>query len=169
MITIIASVLIYAAMQSPDYTISREITINAPADKIFPYLNNPKLAEQWAPWNEIDPDAKMLHTGPDAGVGARTSWDAGKQLGTGSATIVQSIANQRVSIRLEYTKPMQMVQDAEYLIVPAAGQSQVTWLVRGQNTYMGRVMCIFFNMDKIVGGMFEKGLLKLKTLIESQK
>jgi len=158
--------LVYVATRSPDYIISREITINAPADKIFPYLNNSKLAEQWGPWREIDPQARMTYSGPDAGVGSRASWDGGKQLGTGSATIVESVPNQRVGIKLEYVKPMNMIQDAEYSIKPSGSQSVVTWKVQGRNTFPGRIMCLFVNMDKMAGGMFEKGLLNLKTLLE---
>ncbi len=155
------------ALQPADYLITREITIQAAPEKIFPYLNNSKLAERWGPWLEIDPDAKMTYSGPDAGVGSKASWTGGKQLGTGSATIVESTPNQRVAIKLEYQEPMNMVQDAEYTVKNMGGQSVVTWSVRGKNTFMGRVMCVFMNMDKVVGSMFEKGLSKLKTLVET--
>lgn len=165
-VVVIALILGYAAIQSPDYQVSREIAIDAPAEKIFPYLNNSKLAEQWAPWLEIDPEAKMSYSGPDEGVGSVASWTGGKQLGTGSATIVDSVPNQRVSIKLAYTEPMTMTQDAEYVISPRDNQQVVTWIVKGQNSFFGRLMCLFVDMDKIVGGMFEKGLSNLKTLVE---
>jgi hypothetical protein len=163
---IIGLILGYAAMQSPDYRVSREITIHAPAEKIFPFLNSSKLAEQWGPWLETDPQAKMSYSGPDAGVGSRASWDSPDQLGTGSATIVESIPNKQVGIKLEYVKPMNMSQDSIYLIEPAGNQSLVRWTVTGKNSLLGRVMCIFVNMDKVVGGMFEKGLSNLKTVAE---
>src|SRR5262245_3229661 len=118
---IIAALLGYAAVKSPDYVVSREITINASAEKIFPYLNSTKLAEKWGPWLEVDPQAKMNHAGAESGVGSRTSWDSGGQLGTGSATIVESVPNQRIGIKLEYTKPMSMNQDSLYLLEPSGG------------------------------------------------
>jgi hypothetical protein len=37
----------------------------------------------------------------------------------------------------------------------------------GPQSYAGKVMCLFMNMDKMVGGQFEKGLADLKTLVES--
>lgn len=156
----------YIALQSPDYVVSREVSIQASAEKIFPYLNNPRLAEQWAPWPEVDPKAKMNHTGPEQGLGAVTSWDSDGQLGTGSATIVESIPNQKVVIRLSYTKPMNMEQTAEYLVQASGNQTVVTWRVTGKNSFLGRFMCFFFNMDKMVGGMFEQGLGKLKMTVE---
>lgn len=163
---ILTALLGFVAVQSPDYEIKREITINATADKIFPYLNSSKLAEKWGPWLEVDPDSKMTYSGPDDGVGSKANWDGGKQLGTGSATIVESIPNQKVGIKLEYVAPMNMTQDSEYLISQNGNQSVVVWKVQGKNNFMGRLMCVFMNMDKMVGGMFEKGLNNLKNLVE---
>ena len=31
----------------------------------------------------------------------------------------------------------------------------------GKNNFMGKVMCVFMDMDKMVGGDFEKGLASL--------
>jgi uncharacterized protein YndB with AHSA1/START domain len=165
---LLAILATYAAVKPAEYTISRETTINAPAEAIFPYLNNPKLAEQWAPWMEIDPKATMTTSGPESGVGSVSSWVSETQLGTGSATIVESVPNERVGIKLAYSKPMAMEQDSLYLITSTGGQSVVTWKVSGKNTFMGRFMCLFVDMDKMVGAMFEKGLSNLKKLIETK-
>ncbi len=166
LIALVAVLLVYVGLQSPDYVISREITIQAKPEKIFPFLNNSKLAEQWEPWKEVDPGAVMVYSGPEQGVHARTDWDSHGQLGTGSATIVESDLNTRVALRLEYVKPMNMVQNSEYLVHAAGEQSVVIWRVTGQNNFIGRLMCVFINMDKMVGGMFEKGLANLKTIVE---
>jgi hypothetical protein len=169
LVAALALFLGYVAIQPADYVISRSTAINAPAERIFPYLNNSKLAEKWGPWLEADPQAKMVYSGPDAGVGSKASWDSPGQLGTGSATIADVRENQLVGIQLEYTKPMTMTQYSEYLVAPSAGnQTTVTWRVTGKNGFPGRVMCVFMNMDKVVGGMFEKGLSNLKTLVESE-
>ena len=159
-------IVIYAATQPANYVVSRSTTINAPADKIFPYLNNQRLAEQWGPWKEVDPQAKQIFSGPEAGIGAKASWDSQGQLGTGSATIVESIPNQRVRIELEYMRPMAMTQISDYIIEANGNETKVTWRVEGINSLMGRVMGIFVNMDHIVGSMFEKGLANLKQLSE---
>jgi uncharacterized protein YndB with AHSA1/START domain len=166
LLAIVVVFLGYAGTRSPDYRVSREVTINAPVEKVFPYLNNSKLSEKWGPWAEMDPASKMEYSGPESGVGARTSWDSKTDLGTGSATIVESVPNQRVGIRIEYTKPMQMIQDSAYIVKASGNQSVVTWSVTGKNSFLGRVMCMFMDMDKMVGGMFEKGLSKLKGIVE---
>lgn len=163
---VILLVLGYAALQPAEYVVTRSITVQAPAEKIFPFLNNQKLAEKWGPWLDVDPQAKMSYSGPDEGVGAKASWDSTGQLGTGSATIAEVVANQKVRILLEYTKPMSMQQVSDYLLEAKDGGTLVTWRVEGRNTFPGRVMCLFMNMDKMVGGMFEKGLSQLKNMVE---
>lgn len=165
---IFAAFLLFVAFQNSHYVVSRKITINAPSDKVFPYLNNSKLADQWGPWREEDPEAQMILSGPESGVGSMTIWEGGKKLGKGSATIVESVPNQKVAIKLVYEAPMNMTQQAQYLITSLGNQTEVEWRVEGQNNYMGRLMCFFVDMDKMVGKMFEKGLTKLKGIVESQ-
>ena len=38
----------------------------------------------------------------------------------------------------------------------------------GPNLFIGRVMSIFFDMDKMIGKAFETGLANLKTLAEQK-
>jgi hypothetical protein len=165
-LAILAVFLGFVALQDPNYVITREVKINAPAEKIWPYLNNSKLAEKWAPWLEVDPSAKMNYSGPSEGVGSKASWESQGQLGTGSATITESIPNQKVSTQLEYVKPYEMKQYSEYLLASNGSETTVTWKVAGKNNFMGRLVGVFMNIDKMVGGMFEKGLANLKNLAE---
>ena len=44
--------------------------------------------------------------------------------------------------------------------------SRVTWTMKGQKTFMTKVMGVFKSMDSLVGPDFEKGLTRLKTLAE---
>ena len=69
-IVIIAGLFVYAGLQPAEYTVSRSVTVNAPAEKVFPYLNNPALSDQWAPWKDEDPQVFMKHEGPAEGEGA---------------------------------------------------------------------------------------------------
>ncbi len=167
-ITALVIFLGFVASRPADYTISREITINASAEKIFPFLDSTKLADTWGPWREVDPQIKMSYSGPETGVGSKASWVSPGQMGTGSATIVDVTPNSKVGIQLEYIKPMNMIQYAEYIVRSENGASVVTWRVQGKNSFIGRLMCMFINMDAHVGSMFDKGLNNLKVLVERQ-
>lgn len=158
----------YAAVQPTEYLISREISINASADRIFPWINNSKKLNDWMPWRELDPQVVITYAGPEEGVGAISRWESEGQMGVGSATITESVTNSSVKTSLEYQKPFPMVQQATMAISVDGSVSTVKWSVSGRNNFVGRLFCIFVNMDKMVGGNFEKGLVKLKATIESE-
>ncbi len=161
-------ICIYAAVSPSEYYVERQQTITAAPEKIFPLVNNAKKMNDWMPWSEADPKMVMTYSGPDEGVDAVSSWTSEGQMGVGSAKIVESVANEKVVTLLEYKKPFEGTQTAEVSISPSTeGQSLVKWSVKGHNNFIGRIMCIFMNMDKMVGSQFEKGLLKLKELSEA--
>ncbi len=154
-------------MQPPDYKVSRSVVINAPAEIIFPYINNSQKMNDWMPWIEMDPQVKMNLSGPAEGVGSISAWESTGQMGTGKSTIVESIPNQVVRTQIDYVKPMAMNQISEITLVSQATGTQVTWSVAGKNGFINRIFCLFMNMDKYIGSEFEKGLTKLKATIEN--
>lgn len=158
--------LVYIALQSSHYTISRSISLNRPPKDIFPHLNNPRLMDLWAPWKEIDPQITMTYEGPAEGVGAIARWTSPGPMGVGSAQIIESIPDQLVRTKLTNQKPMVMEQEAIISIEVHGSASTVTWKVSGENTFFSRLVCFFMNMDAKVGGMFETGLQKLKVVTE---
>ena len=164
---LIALLLVYAAVQPSEYFIARETVVKAPAEAIFPHINNSKKANDWMPWAASDPAIKMSFSGPDEGVGSTSSWDSTGQMGQGQAAVTESVPNQKVVTQLTYKKPMEMSQVAEMTLTPASEGTVVRWSVKGHNNFIGRLMCVFMDMDKMVGGEFEKGLAKLKTTVEA--
>ena len=61
-----------------------------------------------------------------------------------------------------------MSQLAEITLSPTTDGTMVRWSVTGKNTFIGRLFCLFMNMDKMVGDQFEKGLAKLKNIVEKK-
>ena len=37
----------------------------------------------------------------------------------------------------------------------------------GKNNFIAKAMCMFMNMDKMIGGQFEKGLAAMKAVAEA--
>lgn len=163
---LIVGFLVFVTMKSSEMSIARELLIKAPPESIFPHINNSKKSNDWMPWGEEDPMVKMVYSGPDEGLGATSTWDSPGKMGTGKAEIVETIPNQSVKTQLTYTKPMQMSQLAEVSLKATGEGTIVRWSVTGKNNFMGRLFCVFMDMDKLVGGQFEKGLLKLKAIVE---
>jgi len=159
----------YVYFLPAEKTISREIVIQAPPESLFPMINHSKKMNDWMPWLESDPGVKMVFSGPDEGVGSKSEWDSPGKMGTGSAVVMESNLNQSVKTQLTYTKPIAMSQVAEVTLTPTQGGTKVTWSVECHNSFFFRLMGVLLNVDKMVGGEFEKGLNKLKLIAESSK
>lgn len=166
LVLVIALLFGYASTLPSEMKISRELLIRAKPEAIYPYINHSRKMNEWMPWSESDPEAKMLYSGPELGIGSTTSWDSKGNMGTGQAVIVESIPNRSVKTQLTYTKPMKMEQLAEVSLTPAEGGTVVRWSVNGHSPLISRIFCIFMDVDKTVGGEFEKGLANLKRIVE---
>jgi hypothetical protein len=53
-----------------------------------------------------------------------------------------------------------------FTMLPQGRATSVGWLMHGPLPFMGNVMHLFMNMDKMVGKDFEGGLANLKRLTE---
>ena len=77
-------------------------------------------------------------------------------------TIIESVPNDHVKIQLDFAKPYPGKSVAVLSLKPEADKTNVTWAMTGEDPgFFMRVICTLMNMDKMVGGMFEKGLASL--------
>ena len=73
----------------------------------------------------------------------------------------------KVTIKLDFIKPFEGYNIAEFLLDPKGASTNVTWATHGPTPYMAKVLHVFFNMDKMIGKEFEAGLANLKTIAET--
>lgn len=168
LVVLVGVLAVYVAFQPAHYSVSREKLIKASPEVIFPHINNSQKMNDWMPWKDQDPNLQMSYSGPAEGVGSVSSW-SGEKMGDGQSEVVESIPNQKVTSKLTYTRPMDMKQMAIVTLTPSAEGTNVKWEIEGENSFLGRFMCLFANMDKMVGGEFEKGLAKLQATVETPK
>ena len=163
----IAALLIYAATKADSFRLSRSATIAAPPDKVFALINDLRQFNTWNPFAKMDPQQVMTYDAVTVGVGGAYTWQ-GEKSGAGRMQIAESVPAQRVTARLDFTKPLEAHNTVDFTIAPQADgkSSQVTWAMHGPAPYINQVMTIFFDMDKTVGGEFENGLANLKALAE---
>lgn len=165
----IVVVLVLTSRQPDDFKITRSASISAPASAIFPHVNTLQKWNAWSPWAKLDPDSKSTFEGPEEGVGAKMSWAGNNKVGVGSMTITESRPGELIQFKLEFQKPMQATNTAEFSFNSEGDQTNITWTMTGTNNFMGKVMNLFMNCDKMVGGQFEKGLADLKKVVEGVK
>jgi len=162
----IIGVLVYAATFSNTFEVQRSLRINASADKIFPLISNMRGMNTWNPFAEADPEIKITYTGPESGKGARYEWTGNSKVGEGNIEITDVSAPSRVTLQLNMLKPLEAHNTVVFTLVPNGSGTDVTWAMSGERPFIGKVMDAVFNMDRMVGGQFEKGLAKLKAIAE---
>lgn len=163
---IVAAFVVIVALQPSDFRVERSATMRAPAAAPYAQVNDFQKWRDWSPWEKVDPQLKRSYEGPQAGTGARYAWIGNKDVGEGRMTIVESRPGELVRIKLEFFKPFAAVNDAQFSFKPAGDATAVTWSMTGQNNFLAKAICLFVDMDKMVGGMFEQGLAQMKAVVE---
>lgn len=164
-----AAAVAYAATKPDVFRVARTLSVTGPPERVFAQINNLKAMNAWNPFDrKQDPDIKGSYNGPESGVGAHYDFES-KKAGTGFIEIIESEAPIHVRMRLFMTKPMACDNQIDFNIVPRDGACDVTWAMSGNTPLIGKVFGLFCNMDKMCGGMFEKGLADLKATVERRQ
>ncbi len=159
--------VIVVATRPSEFRVARTATIAAPAPAVFAQVNDFRKWEAWNPWAKLDPAMKQTYEGAPAGIGAIYTWAGNHEVGEGRMTLTESRANDLIRIRLEFLKPFKATNVGEFTFRPEGHQTAVTWSMTGQNNFMAKALHLFMNMDRMIGGQFEKGLAQMKSVVEA--
>jgi hypothetical protein len=160
--------VIVVAMQPSEFRITRTATIGAPVSAVFAEVNNLHHWQDWSPWAKRDPNAKTTFEGPDEGTGAVFRWKGNEQIGAGSMTITESQPNKLVRFNLHFTEPWESTSTAELTFEPQGDKTAVTWVMFGPRSFLEKAVCLFLDMDAMVGGDFEQGLANLESVVRKR-
>ncbi len=154
-------------MQPTEFRIARSATMSATPEVVFAQVNDFHAWQAWSPWAKKDPNAKASYEGPGAGPGAVFHWAGNEDVGEGSMTIVESEPNERILIRLDFIKPFESTDNAEFTFEAEDEQTKVTWAMLGTNSFVEKIFFLLMDVDKMVGQDFEQGLANMRQLVES--
>jgi carbon monoxide dehydrogenase subunit G len=167
-VVVVAALLGFAATKPDAFRVQRSASIKAPAEKIFALINDFHRWGSWSPWEKLDPALKRTYSGAANGQGAVYEWEGNKKVGKGRMEITQTSPPSKVTIKLDFLKPFEAHNTAEFTLDGQGDSTNVTWTMDGQQPYMFKVMTLFLSMDKMVGKDFETGLANLKSITESK-
>lgn len=163
---LIAAVLIFATTRPDSFHVERSALIKAPPDKIFGLINDFHRWSAWSPWEGLDPAMQRTYSGAAQGVGAAYAWQGNSKVGAGRMEITQSSLPNKISIKLDFIKPFEGHNTAEFSLQPEGDATRVTWVMNGPSPYITKLMGVFINMDSMIGKDFASGLAKLKAAAE---
>ena len=158
--------LVNGLMQPKTFRVYRTISINSPGKDVYPLIADLKHWDNWSPWAQKDPNMRKDYSSPSTESGAYYRWSGNKDVGKGQMTIVDTIPDKNVALKLDIEAPFEAHNDVVLSLESENGTSTVTWAMTGSQNFFMRVMSFAFNMDKMVGSDFESGLENLKQLAE---
>ncbi|MCB9655998.1 MAG: SRPBCC family protein [Deltaproteobacteria bacterium] len=165
----VALLAVFVATRPAEFAVERTQTIEVPAQTAFEYLRDFHNFGAWSPWAKLDNQMKQTFEGAERGLGAQYAWAGNNQVGEGRMTIVDEKPGERIDIKLEFLKPWPSTSQATYLLAAKGAESvEVTWRMTGHNDFMGKLMSVVMDMDKMVGGDFERGLAALSDQLKKQ-
>jgi hypothetical protein len=167
-LAVIAAVLGAAAAKPNTFTVKRATVIAAAPEAIFAYLEDFHRWGAWSPFEGIDPNMKKTFSGAAKGVGAAYAWDGDKKAGAGSIQITEAKVPGKLGMDLTMIRPFPTANHVEFFLTPLEEGTRTAWVMTGPQPFMSKVMSVFLNMDKLVGGEFDKGLAQLKAAVEGE-
>jgi len=164
---LIIVICVIASFQSDDMNVTRSTTTSAQPETVFKIVNDFSQWDSWSPWSKIDPDMKATLEGPKEGVGAVYHWSGNSEVGEGTTRLVESIPSEKVAMKLEFVRPFAGTSDVQFTFAPEGAGTKVTWAMQSKKPFMGKVVGLFMDCEKMCGDQFNEGLANLKKIAEA--
>jgi hypothetical protein len=162
LVVVLALLAAFIASRPAAFHVERSRELPVPPAAAFAQVNDFHAWAAWSPWEKLDPAMQKTFAGPASGVGAEYGWKGNDKVGEGKMTLTASEPAQKVGIRLEFIKPFAAVNQTGFTFAPTAQGTKVTWAMDGENNFIGKAFCLVMDMDKTIGGDFERGLAGLE-------
>lgn len=157
----------YAATRPDTFHVERSAAIAASPAAIYAHVVDFQRWPAWSPWEKLDPAMRREFGGSQGGLGATYAWEGNSKVGKGKMTLMDAEPPSKLAVRLDFVEPFASTATVTFALAPEGAGTRVTWTMDGDQNFFAKVMCIFMDMDKMVGGDFEKGLASLKQVSEA--
>jgi uncharacterized protein YndB with AHSA1/START domain len=149
---------------SPEFRAVRSTVVNAPPDKVYALLADPREWKRWTVWNQRDLSMAITYSGPASGAGAGWAWQS-KSEGDGKMTFTAADPGKRIGYEL-FFPDFGTTSTGALELAPEGNGTKVTWSMNGNMGSNPLFRWIALFGDKMVGPDFEAGLANLKALAE---
>lgn len=147
------------------YNLKRTIVVDANKENVKNYMKNFENFQEWSPWAEMDDDMEVEISGNPGAVGSKYEWEGNEDVGEGEMRITD-VSDDTVNIQLVFEEPFESESPTYYAFKEVDGKTEVTWYMEGEISYPWNIVTLFSSMEDAIGKDFEKGLNKLKTVVE---
>jgi len=157
-------VVVLGLILPKSFKVERSIVIPSnQKEVVFKNLSNWSEFVKWDPWSTRDKNIKLSFSGEEGKIGSSYSWKGNDSVGEGDMKITALAQNQFIESDLHFIKPFKTTNKTVFSMSDEKDGIKVTWSMSGSTPFPINIfMNLFFDMDKQVGGDFDKGLNRLK-------
>jgi effector-binding domain-containing protein len=164
LLIVIIGLAIYIAVQPNSYKVTRTHNIKAPAAVVYNNVIDLKNWEAWSPWVEKEPSTIITLGETTKGVDGTYNWT--DKDGAGTMKTIEATENKSIKQTMQFGDfpPSEINWNFES---KEDGSTDVTWNISGKDLPFGFKAFVAFSgsMDEQVGPDFERGLIKLDSII----
>lgn len=164
---VIAVLLVVIATRPDTYHVERSKTISASPAAVYGHVADFHKWDGWSPWDKLDPAMKKTYGGTPGAVGSTYNWVGNDKAGEGDMKISALEPTKRVDVDLHFVKPFEDRSKTRFSFDAEGQGTKVTWAMDGNHNFISKAMCLFMDMDKMIGKDFEQGLDNMKKVAEA--
>jgi hypothetical protein len=165
---LLVALLSFAATRPDKFRVERTETILSTPDRIFELIDDFHNWASWSPFEKYDGAMMKTFSGAARGKGAVYAWAGNSKAGEGRMEILDTVPPSRIRIKLDFLKPFEGHNTADFTLDRKGASTAVTWAMYGPQPYMLKLMSIFLSMDKMLGKEFAAGLANMKAVAEKK-
>lgn len=164
LVGVVTLLFIAALFTRKEYSIQREIIIDAPKQKVFDYIKQLKNQDNYNKWVMVEPNMKKDYKGIDGTVGFIYGW-SGKKAGEGEQEIKSIEEGKSVAMEIRFIRPFTSIAHAGMTVESvSANQTKVTWSNTSTMKYPMNVMTSM--LEKMLAKDMDTSLMNLKNILE---
>lgn len=164
---LIAIILIGGMFLPKNFSVSRSSSIAASDTVVYKNIANFNNFLKWNAWSKMDPKAKVDVSGTPEQVGHKYHW-TGEESGEGEMTLSEATPYTAIKMDMKFIKPWESSSKVGFNLAKEGANTNVTWTMEGDHNIISKWMCVFMDMDAMIGKDFEQGLQSLKELSEKK-
>lgn len=165
LLALLLFILIAGLFLPTKFHVERSIEVSTSTETAQRYMKDLSHFEQWSPFKKYDTNTVVTLKGKPGEIGSSYNWKGNSDVGSGSMEI-SAIEKNNVTLRLKFVEPWESECEAHFIFKSTKGKTTITWSINGDSPYPFNTMCLFMDMDNMMGKDFESGLLALKTILE---
>lgn len=101
----------------PAYRYESSVQINAPAEKVWPYISSMKEYNSWDPFSKEDPTVQIKNSGTEGALGDSYRW-IGEDSGQGRQTITKIVPYRVIETYLNFLALMESNAQCFFNLAP---------------------------------------------------